>query len=215
MLKEYSVSKTEVIRRQWAFFSLSLFLVIGLFFGSKLFDVPVPIWFYLIYIFILIVSNIWIRLFFKKFLEMKICLSKDLLERKTNKKSEKFHLVEIKEIKIKKTSKNTIREIYIYLANGKNIFINGLDNFEKFANDLIKFSKDKVTVKYLHEFLDFDSLFFYPILGLILSITTTYFLKIMMNLSYHVARVVIICLLVYIVLVGAYFIFSKPISKRY
>ncbi len=215
MSEKYTVSKTEIIRRQKAFFSLSIFLIIGLFLGSKIFNVSVPLWFYSTYFVILIISNIWIRLFFKKFLKMEICLSEKFLERKTNGKSEKFYLAEIEKIRIKKTTKNKVREIYIYLKNNQSIFINGLNNFEKFTPDLLKSVSKKTLIKYLHEPLNFDSQFFYPILGLILSLGTTYFLSLLMNLNYRSSQIISYCLLAYIIFVGLYLVISKPISKRY
>ena len=215
MSKIYTVSKKEIIRRKRAFSSLSIFLIIGLFLGSKIFTVPVFTWFYLIYFVILIASNIWIRLFFKKFLKMKIYLSKNYLERETNKNSDKFCIAEIVKIRIKKNTKNKVREIYIYLKNNKSIFINGLDNFEKFTDKLLTLVNKKTIIKYQHEPIDSDSLFFYPALGLTLSFGTIYFLKLMMNLEYKTTQIILYCLLIYIILVAIYFIFSKPISKRY
>jgi hypothetical protein len=211
----YKISKKEIIRRQKAFLSLSIFLIIGSLIGIKIFNFSLPVWFCLISLIILILSNIWIRLFFKKFLKMKIYLSKKFLERKTNKKSDKFCIAEIEKIRIKKNTKNKVREIYIYLKNNQSIFINGLNNFEKFTDKLLSLVSKKTVIKYQSEPLDFDSQLFYPILGLIISFGTIYFLKLMMNLEFETAKIILYCLLVYIILVCIYLVLSKPISKRY
>lgn len=146
---------------------------------------------------------------------MKIYLSKKILEKEINKKSEKFYLAEIEKIKIKKNSKNKIREIYIYLKNNKSIFINGLDNFEKFTNKLLSLVSKKTTIKYQCEPIDFDSLFFYPTLGLIISFSTVYLLKVLTTFSYQTMQIFLYLSIIYVFLMVIYFIISKPISKRY
>ena len=146
---------------------------------------------------------------------MKIYLSKKFLEKEINKKLEKFYLTEIEKIRIKKNTKNKVREIYIYLKNNKSIFINGLNNFEKFTDKLLTLVSEKTIIKYQREPIDFDSLFFYPTLGLILSFGTVYLLKLLTTFSYQTMQIFLYLSIIYVLLMVIYFVISKPISKRY
>lgn len=142
---------------------------------------------------------------------MKTCLSKKFLFRG----KEKFLVEKINKVKIKRTINNTIREIGIFFDDGKSLFINGLNNFEKFRFNLLKKVGKNVVVKNTREPMDFDNIFFYPILGLILSFGTVYLLNLMTNFSYQTMKIVLYILIIYVFIVGIYFIISKPISKRY
>lgn len=146
---------------------------------------------------------------------MKIYLSKEVLERKKNNMSEKYLIKDIEKIKIKRTIKGNVREIYIYLRNGKSIFINGLDKFEDFVNVLLNGINKNITIKKFSEPIDFDSVFFYPVLGLILSLLTGYLFKLLYSLSLEAMKIVYVVSIIYVFLMVVFFIFSKPIKKRY
>lgn len=215
MVWEYSVSKIEVDRRRKAFLSLSIFLVMGLLAASKTLKMLVPIWIYASYLVVLLVSNLWINNFFDKFLLTKIILSKKTLERKSCGSVEKFLVKNIAKVKIKKTSNDLIREIYIYLKNGNNIFINGLNKFDEFAEKLLTLVRKDINLVKTKEPMDFDSVFFYPVLGLLISWFTVFLLKILYSLDYKTMKIVFVVLIIYILLMTFYLVFSKPISKRY
>jgi len=121
----------------------------------------------------------------------------------------------INKIKIKRTTNNTIREVEIFINDGKSLFINGLSNFEKFCINLLKNVDKNVVIINSQEPLDFDSIIFYPILGLILSLGTISLFKLMINFSYQTMKIILYISIIYIFLIAIYFIISKPISKRY
>lgn len=212
---EYSISNKEIIRRKRAFLALSIFLIIGLFLAAKIFKVHVFTWIYIIYFLVLVISNLWIKIFFKLFLMTEVYISKKILERRKNNISEKFNIDDIYKIKIKKNSNGGIREIYIYLRNGKNIFLNGINDFEKFVDELLNSVDKKTIIKIIREPIDFDSIFFYPVLGLILSFGTVYLLKWLTDLDYQSIKIFLYLTLIYIFGLGIYFVVSNPIGKRY
>ena len=142
---------------------------------------------------------------------MKTSISKEYLIRGEG----KYLIKNIIKIKIKRTTQNTIREIYLYFNDGNKLFINGLDNFEKFGNKLLKKISKNATIINTREPMDFDNIFFYPILGLILSFSTIYFLKSITEFNYQTTQIILYISVIYIVLISLYFIISKPISKRY
>jgi hypothetical protein len=211
MLIIFKVSETEIKRREEAFLVLSVSLFLGFIFASILFNFPISYIFFGLFALALFLVNFWLKKFFNKFLKMKTYLSKEFLIRGTK----KFLIKNIRKIKIKKTTNNTIREIGVFFDDGKSLFINGISDFEKLKINLLKNVGKNVAVKNTYEPMDFDSVFFYPILGLILSFGTVYLLKLMAGFSYQTMKIILYVSTIYVFLVGVYFVVSKPISKRY
>lgn len=211
MLIKYKISDKEIRRRKKAFLSLSISLLLGLVLVSILFNFSISYLFFGLFTLVLLLTNLWLKEFFNNFLRMKIGLSKEFLV-KTDKK---FLIKKINKIKIKWTTNNTIREIGVFFDDGKSLFINGLSNFEKFRINLIKNVAKNVVVKNSREPMDFDSIFFYPSLGLILSLGTVYLQKLITSFSYQTMKIFLYGLIIYIFLIFIYFVISKPISKRY
>ncbi|MDD4937861.1 MAG: hypothetical protein PHX34_02470 [Candidatus Shapirobacteria bacterium] len=211
MLTEYQTSKKEIKRREIAFLELIVSLFFGSILASILFNFPISYLFFVGLVLFFVLMNFWLKKFFDKFLKMETYLSKYFLIRA----KEKFLIKKINKLTIKRTINNTIREIGIFFDNGKSLFINGLSNFEKFEINLLKKIGKNVVVKNSREPMNFDSIFFYPILGLILSFGTIYLLKLMTNFSYQTMKIVLCASIIYIFLMGIYFIISKLISKRY
>lgn len=194
-----------------AFLALSVSLFLGLILASILFNFPILYLFLGLLGVILLISNLWLKVFFKKFLKMKISLSKEFLI----KEDQKFLIKKINKLTIKKTTNNTFREIGIFFDDGKSLFINGIGNFKKFEENLIKNVDKNVVIKHIREPMDFDSIFFYPILGLILSFMTIYFLKLMITFNDQVMKIIFCVSIIYTFSIGIYLIISKPIKKRY
>jgi hypothetical protein len=211
VLTRYKVLKKEVIRREKAFSSLSISLFLGSILASLLFNFPISYLVLMVFVLFLFLINFWLKKFFDKFLKMKTCLSKEFLIRGKG----KFLIKKINKLTIKRTTNKAIREIGIFFNDGKSLFINGLSNFEKFKINLLKKVAKNVVIKNNWEPMDFDSIFFYPILGLILSFGTIYLLKLMTNFSYQTMQVILYVSIIYVFLMGIYFIISKPVAKRY
>ena len=202
-------------RRKIAFASLSVSLVIGLVLSSLILDLQIPFGVYLCSVFLLFVFNILLSKSFKSILRNTITLSDKDLERKSEKACEIYLLSNIDKIKIKTTTKGTIREIYIWFCNGQSMFINGLEKIEEFRSNLLSKIDKKITVKKITEPIDFDHPLFYPALGLVISFACVYLIKLILNLDELNIKVVSYAFLVYVLAVGLYFIFLKPIAKRY
>jgi len=208
---KYIVSKKEVSRREKAFLSLSINFLIGLVLASILFKLSIPYLFFGLFFLFLLLVNLWIKKFFNKFLKMETYLSKEFLIRGKR----KFLIKKINKLIIKKTMNSTVREIGIFFDDGKSLFINGLDNSKDFEINLLKNVNKKVIIKNIREPIDFDNIFFYPVLGLILSFGSVYSLKLMTNLSYQSLQIILGGSMIYILLLTMYLLTSKPIKKRY
>lgn len=211
MLIKYKVSENEIVRRKKAFLSLSVSLFLGSILASILFNFPIPYLFFVGLALFFVLMNFWLKKFFDKFLKMETCLSKEFLIRG----KEKFLIRKINKIKIKRTTNDTIREIGVFFDDGKSLFINGLGNFEKFKIDLLKRVGKNIVIKNSREPMDFDSLFFYPTLGLIISFLSVYLFNLMTNFSYQTMKIVLCVSIIYVFLIAIYFVISKPIAKRY
>ncbi|UMX48158.1 MAG: hypothetical protein L7H18_01275 [Candidatus Nealsonbacteria bacterium DGGOD1a] len=214
-MSEYVISKTEINRRKKAYATLSISLIVGQILASMILDFPITIvnYFYFIIAFFLLGVLSFRSLNF--LLHAKIVLSTQLLERINNKTIERFIIANIVRVKIKRTTKNTIREIYIWLRDGKSVFISAIENFEQFKDDLISKLDKNVAVKEIHEPIYFDHPLFYSILGLPISFIGIYLIKLITNFDYAKIGIVLLTFLVYLFAVGIYFIYAKPISKRY
>ncbi|HPJ17388.1 MAG TPA: hypothetical protein PK639_04150 [Candidatus Woesebacteria bacterium] len=211
MIIKFKVSEEKIVRREEAFLALSISSFLGSILAAILFGFSISYLFLVVFGGFLFLVNIWLKVFFNRYLKMKTCLSKEYLIRGKG----KFLIKEINKLTIKRTTNNTVREIGIFFDNGKSLFINGLSNFESFEKQLIKNIDKNVVIKNIREPLDFDSIFFYPILGLILSLGTGYLFKLMANFSYQTMQIVLYVSIIYIFLLGIYLVISKPIAKRY
>ena len=214
-MPEYVISKTEINRRKKAYATLLISLIVGQILASKILHFPITIinYFYFIIAFFLLGVLSFRLLNF--LLHIKIVLSTQMLERINNKTSESFLIKNIIKVKIKRTTKNTIREIYIWLQDGKSVFISAIENFEQFRNDLISKLDKNVAVREMHEPIDFDHPLFYSVLGLPISFIGVYLIKLITNFNYARIGIALLVFSVYLLAIGIYFIYAKPISKEY
>jgi hypothetical protein len=209
----YFISKKEINRRKNAYKTFAVSLFVGTILFSAIFDFHISYFGYVFILTILFLLGVYSWSFFRNLLQIKIILLDNILQRITGKTTEEYLLRNISSIKIKWTANNTIREIYIWLNNGKSIFISGLDQFEQFREELlVKISKN--IVKEWKEPLDFDHPLFYPILGLLVSSISIFAFKSIQFLNFQYAKIGAIILFIYLLILGIYFIVAKPISKR-
>jgi hypothetical protein len=210
----YEISPAEIKRRKLAYLSLSMSLVIGTFFSSIIYQVAIPIVGYALLSLALWLIGAFSFYFFRKMSVVKINLSGNSLQRKSGHSLEEYPFAKIKKIQIKWTSHNSIREIYIWMKNGKSIFVTGLLNFRKFRGELLSKVNKSAVINEWHEPINFDHLLFYPILGLIISNLSILACKNLINLNSHQAQLLMWLFLGYLFIFGLYFIFTTPIAKR-
>jgi lysophospholipase L1-like esterase len=142
---EYITSKKEMDRRKRAFISLSgsFFVstcILSLDFIILLPHVLVPI--------LLIIAAILVLLILRvnktqdAQAGLRICISGNELEWKFKGSSDKCLLKDIRSIRIKRNIKGAIREIRIGIYGMKYLYINGLEDFEEFIDDLLGSTKN-------------------------------------------------------------------------
>ncbi len=147
----------------------------------------------------------------------KVYLSDSMLERDLKDSKDQYLLTDINSIRVKRTSKKTIREIKFYVDKGKYFYINGIssDEFESFIDHLID-KNPSITVRTLREPpVDFDHWLFYPVLGVILGVISSLLYRVVINVDENIQVYIKNGISVYIILIGIFFIIDKPTKRRY
>lgn len=202
-------------RRKTAFATLSVSLMIGFILASWFFSFPVSTAGYIIIGLVFLLTYLLFDRFFDQLLTTKTIISDQWLKRHTSHGEESYLITDIDKIRIKWTTKATIREMYIVLRNGSNLFINGLVDFEKFKDELIQRIGGKLTVKQTYEPIDFDHPLFYSILGFPISFVAVYLMRLAFDLDYFWIKTVLFVFSMFIAALGMYFIYARPVTKRY
>ena len=210
---KYEISKKEISRRINAFRSLIVgillgFSIIGVLLKAELIFISLG----LVLIFIIgLFSSIILDKYFKRSLKTKIMLGEDCVERIGLENHQKIYYSEISKIVTKRKTDGTLRELRI--SDQKNtLIVDGLENFEDFGKELG--SKVNIKQKIISEPLDFDSPFFYPILGLIIGGTSEWMFSFLSSFSYKALKSWRIGVSIYLIFLGIYFFIEKPIFMR-
>jgi hypothetical protein len=211
---EYLISKTEIIRRKWAYLNLSSSLIIGAILSSIIFHGEIFALYYAIIAIVMFLIGAFSFIFFRNLTKTKIVLTSHSLQRVTGNQIENFPLARVNKVVIKWTTNKTIREVYIWLNNGRSIFISALNHFEQFKDNFLEKINKEVIVQERHEPLDFDHPLFYSILGLCLGGVTNVMFKLLINITFQELRLGSLFLSLYLIALGLYFFIAKPISKR-
>jgi hypothetical protein len=214
-IKKFGISRKEINRREIAYASLLIFLIVGIFICEILFKLQVLFPGTVIIGILLFISWLYFHIFFKSIIDNKVCIFDKCLYRFENDAWTKYSLEDIKRINIKHTTRNTIREVAVFPKEGQSIFINGLEDFDKFTKELCASVGKEVEIREITEPLDFDHLLFYPILGTLLSFTGVGFLRLMINFDSQTMKLLLGIFSVYLISLGIYFLYSRPISKSY
>jgi len=212
---KYTISKKEMSRRIKAFSTLSASLTAGVILASFVLQFPVSViaYFCIVFVFVLIVALLF--KLFDSLSRVTVILSDKRLERINGGKSENYIIADIKEIRIKRTKSNIIREIHISFLDGKGIFISALEEFEDFISELTSRLGKDVVIKKIREPIDFDHPLFYSILGFPISFACIFLFKIIARADFFKMKSIIFVFSIYLFAAGIYFPFKKPISERY
>jgi hypothetical protein len=145
---------------------------------------------------------------------LQVSLSDNELKRNFKNASESYLLSDIKSIRIKRTTRGLIREIKLNIIGDTAIFINGLEDFETFKDDLIKSTKHIKVINY-KETIDFDHPLYYVFFGAITGTISTLLFKSMFLISESNIKYVQVSIDGFIIIMGLFWIISKPIRSRY
>lgn len=191
-------------------------VLIGLLLASNIFCYPILKSGFLLIAGIFLAIGILTFQFLNSISIVKLHISDKKIERMNAGAVKGFFLSDISGIKIKRRTNGAIREIYIWFNNKKSLFLTAFEeNFENIKNILADKTDKNTAVKEIREPIDFDHPLFYPFLGLLIGFSSIYFFKLISGLNSSQAKIIMFVSSVFVLLLGAYFVFKKPISARY
>jgi hypothetical protein len=216
--QKYTVSREEIDRRKKAFnsFILALFFSVSL---TLRFLLELPFSLFLLsnalFACILLIGWVLMQKAFDAFAQIEVNLLDEILERKTFASAEKIFGRDISAISIKKTVHKKIREIKISFRKNR-FYLNGLENMEDLFRALKKMVSPGAKISERKEPIDFDSSYFYPILGVILGSGGVWLLSLLVHsFDQSYFRMMKISLMVLALALAIYFVFTKPLSKSH
>lgn len=211
----FIVSKGELNRRKKAFTVLLFSLLTGIVLFSNVLVFPIFMIGYISIIIVFFILCVITFQFLNSLSRMEIRITDQEIERVTDNLTEKYLLLEIESLKIKRRTNGVIRELYIVFRNNRRLYISAFeDDFENLKNMITGKLNQNAKVKEIREPLDFDHVLFYPILGLSISFISIFSFKQILALDYSGVRILILFVFVYIFSLAIYFIIKKPISTR-
>ncbi len=209
----YKISPVEITRRKKAYLTLSASLMAGLILASTILSFPISFGGYLLTLAAIFLIGASSLSFFRDLSKIELHLSGQSLTRVIGGVSEQYPLAKIKHVKIKWTTRHTVREINLWLDGQKGLSATALNHFEEFRNDLLDKLDKNILVKEIHEPLDFDHPLFYSILGLPISFIGLLVFKSISVLDYRHLKIGFIALSAYLFSLGVYFFATQPLSK--
>ena len=212
---KYTISKKEMSRRLKAFSTLSASLTAGVILASFVLRFSVPVIAYFCIVFVFVLTEVLLFKLFDSLSRVIVIISDKRLERVNGGKSENYIIADIKEIRIKRTKRNIIREIHISFPDGKGIFISALEEFEDFISTLTSRLGKDVVIKKIREPIDFDHPLFYSVLGFPISFACILLFKTVTHVDFFKMKGIIFIFFIYLFSVGIYFLIKKPLSQRY
>jgi hypothetical protein len=211
---DYAISQRELTRRKKAYSTLSIGILVGLAISSALFRIPVAPAVYLLAASALALLGLFSLRFFYNLTQLKISLAEQALRRTTKNTVEEFAYAEVKRVEIKRTTNNTIRQIRMWLTDGRGICITALANFEGFWKSLAQKLRKDVGIKELNEPIDFDHPAFYACLGPIIGTLSLLAVNLLLHLSSTHINMLKLVFSGYLLVMGSYFLISKPLAAQ-
>ncbi len=219
VVQEYFTSKGEMKRRKDVFakMTISFFITICLLSFSYIIELPqivVPL--LMAFITVIILLIILVNHILNKQSNYRVYLSEKEIERKFGNASKKYLIKDIKSIRIKRTTKGLIREIRFRMSGTEMFHINGLDEFEKFNEEIFQVIKEDTQVDYFKEPpIDFDHPMYYVFFGPVLGVISTLFFRLLLAVGENNIGYIQLIIACYIIFVGMFYIIGKPTRSRY
>ncbi|MFA5106695.1 MAG: hypothetical protein WC497_00010 [Patescibacteria group bacterium] len=117
-------------------------------------------------------------------------------------------------VSVRETSRDTVRDVHIVLKDRRNVVVDALDNFPGFLHGLSA-QIDEKNITTSREPLDYDHFVFYPIVGLVTGALVTGVIEYVQKRGGSAVTVIAIISVVFLFVLGVYFIAARPLSMRY
>lgn len=212
---KFNISQNELNRRKIAFVTLLLSLSVGIIIFLKIFGLALSAFGYSCIGVIFILLSLLTFHYLESISKMIIIITDNEIERMKPNSTEKYLISDIDAIRIKRRTNGIIREISIRFKNHKQIYINGFEeDFENIKSSILNKLDKEVNVKDYREPMDYDHPLFYPVLGLLISFTSIFFLKFMISAESSLIKFIMRTFSVFDFLLAIYFVIKNPISIR-
>jgi hypothetical protein len=214
----YSMSPVEMDRRLRAYTTFVVSLLSGIALSSidYLRSAPV-IWLTCVAGLALAValSRLGFARSFKSYSLVELRLDDSCIERSRGTSSEKYALADIVGLRIVRTARQSIREITARLSDGRRLSMNGVEGFERLEQELRSRIPANAAITGAREPIDYDHPLFYVVLGALVGLTFTLAVRAMSTLGESGMRWTTLGIACYSIVMGACFLFARPISQRY
>lgn len=218
-IKAYITNDKEMNRRKIAFLSLELSLLITIsacFYNYIIISPLIAVLVILVCLIIMLFIYSKVSIMLDKQKKYEFYINNNELERQLLEIKETYDINDIESIRVKRTSKKSIREINFNLKNNETIFINGLnaDDFKLFLDNILEINKN-IIIKEFNEPIDLDHALFYPILGIICGVITSVIFKLMLNINEDTYTIIKNIASSLIIIIGIFWFIKKPTSRTY
>ncbi len=217
-MTEYTLSTQEIERRKHALTRLLISFALGglvtsadMLFALGWVVAPGFIFFTII----LVIAKQLFAKFSNDYAQMKLVLSPQWLERTGKTSRERLEIQAITAIRIKRTVTGSIREIMMKLRDGRRVYVNALQKFEQFKDELLIRCEEDTVVSEFREPIDYDHPRFYIIFGGVVGVVMTMTIRLMTSFASNYIRTINFAIAVYVVVMGLYWALSKPLVNRY
>ncbi len=210
----YSISQSEITRRKKAYLTFSFHIIVGIFIGTIVFQSFLTPVLYFVVITALLLIGIYSFRFFSKLTQTVIYLDNEYLIKKTPLLTERYLISTINRVEVKWTTQKTIREIYTWLTDGSSVFITALEKFTPFKAELFSYLSPDTVVTTKQERIAFDHPLFYILLGTLTGFLSYCGFQFLVTLDHSRIHILSFILCVYSLMLGLYFIITKPTAKR-
>jgi hypothetical protein len=160
-------------------------------------------------------SRFVVKRTFRRYLELELRLDDTHVTRVRGGTSETFALADMVGLRVLRTSRGSLREITVKLTGGRRLSVNGVEDFERFEQDLHSRLPANVAVTEAREPIDYDHPFFYVVFGLITGVAFTLAVRALATLSESGMKWATLAIACYSAILGVYVLLARPLSQRY
>lgn len=152
---------------------------------------------------------------FRNYSLLQLRLTDSGIERARGTSLEEFAFVDIVGLSVVRTARRSIREITARLGDGRRLSLNGLEDFERLERELRSRIPADAAVSEAREPVDYDHPLFYVVFGSVTGLAFTLAIRAMSTIGENGLKWTFFGIACYAIVLGAYVLFTKPISQRY
>ncbi len=212
---DFFISKSELSRRQKAYAALVGGVFAGFLVFPRLFGFSLPLLVYLAGGLAFFLLGLTSFASFKTLSAVRIRLTGRELERSGKSRPERFDLSGTRAFTITRRTNGMIREICLLFPGRRTLCLTAMEpDFERLQQELTAALPSGVAVKDHREPLDYDHPLFYPVLGLLLALAGSFFIRTLLTADRLMLKYWHWGLAGAAFLLALYILWGKPVASR-